>query len=333
MINRLRFIHIYAFFCLLLAGALFSGVSQAAQIARPGPELQTLSIANATKEDVLSIGFQTGRHIQFVRLDMGPGGKDEMENPGGVADLRVDTGLALWRFKEVPLAQAQGLTLREAETPVLELATGKGPQRRIAGEVQNLLPGPDAGPVCALDRFRPGMSMKEVCALLDPNPQRDDNDALLTSLGFAGMVWAARLEPAQDKEGPHAAKGAARLAHMELRRKLDAETLEKLFSTLNAQKYSPWQAELPGLDINFTQMPGMDPEKQKDMLRKVLEYFLATGKGEASIMLAPAAMLPQLADADGPHGDVQLFSVILRPESGNLVVDVAAYQEGDSPSN
>lgn len=333
MTNSLRFISIPALFCLALAGGIFSGTAQAAQIARSNPELRTLSIVNATREDILSIGFQAGRHMHFVRLDMAPDGKDEMENPGGTADLQVDTGLALWRFKTVPLAQAQGLTLRVAATPVLELALGKGQQRRIEGEAYSLMPGPDSGPVCALDRFRPGMAMKNVCALLAPDLLRDDNDALLTSLGFAGTVWAARLEPSQDKEDTVAAKGQDRLGRMELRRRLDMETLEKLFRTLSVQNYSLWQAELPGLDINFTQMPGMDTKKQKDMLHKVLEYFLDTGKGEASIMLVPTGMLPQLADADTPHGDVQLFTVILRPESGNLVVDVAAYQDGDTPSN
>ena len=195
-------------------------------------------------------------------------------------------------------------------------------------KVQSLLPGPDAGPVCALDRFRPGMPMKDVCTLLSAAPQHDDNDAVLASLGFAGMVWAARLEPAQRGEKP-SSKAPLVLDHMELRRKLDQETLDKLLSALYEQKYSPWQAELPGLDINFTQMPSMDLNKQKDMLRQVLEYFMSASKGEATIMLAPTEMLPKLADADAPSSDVQLFTITLRPASKNLVVDIAAYQESE----
>ena len=116
---------------------------------------------------------------------------------------------------------------------------------------------------------------------------------------------------------------------MELRRKLDQATLDKLMLALYDQKYSPWQAELPGLDINFTQMPSMDLAKQKDMLRQVLEYFMAAGKGEATIMLAPTDILPKLADADAPSGDVQLFTITLRPASKNIVVDVAAYRESE----
>ena len=35
---------------------------------------------------------------------MAPGARDDIENPGVTADLRVDTGLAFWFFKAVPLA-------------------------------------------------------------------------------------------------------------------------------------------------------------------------------------------------------------------------------------
>ena len=328
MTKALWFFRIYAAVCLVLAGFFACDAAHAAHIAKPGPEPQILSIVNGTAEDVLSIGFQTGRSTNFVRLDMPPGGRDDIENPGGAANLRVDTGLALWLFKDVPLAKAQSLTLRPGDKPVVELSVPKGETQRVTGEVQSLLPGPDAGPVCALDRFRPGMPMKDVCSLLSATPQRDDNDAVLASLGFAGMVWAARLEPAQP-EGKPASKAALVLDHMELRRKLDPETLEKLMNALYEQKYSPWQAELPGLDINFTQMPSMDLAKQKEMLRQVLDYFLAAGKGEATIMLAPADILPKLADADAPNGDVQLFTITLRPASKNLVVDVAAYRESE----
>ena len=328
MTKALWFLRIYAAICLVLAGLFGDAAVFAAHIAKPGPEPQILSIVNATGEDVLSMGFQTGKNVHFVRLDRPPGGKDDIENPGALTNLRVDTGLALWLFKDVPLNKAQKLTLRMGEKPTLELAAPKAEPQRLAGEVQSLLPGPDAGPVCTLERFRPGMPMKDVCALLSATPQRDDNDAVLASLGFAGMVWAARLEPAQP-EGKPGNKAAQVLDHMELRRKLDKETLEKLMQSLYDQKYSPWQAELPGLDINFTQMPSMDLAKQKDMLHQVLEYFLTAGKGEATIMLAPTDILPKLADADAPSGDVQLFTITLRPASKNLVVDVAAYREGE----
>ena len=330
MTKDIWFLRLYTAICLVLACTLFAGAARAAQIARPGPEPQILTIVNATGEDILSIGFQSGRSMNFVRLDMPPAGRDDIENPGAVSNLRVDTGLALWLFKDVPLGKAQTITLRAGDKPVLELSASRGEPQRHAGEVQSLLPGPDAGPVCTLDRFRPGMPMKDVCALLSATPQRDDNDAVLASLGFAGMVWAARLEPEPHDDNP-SSKAPLALDHMELRRKLDQETLDKLLNTLYEQKYSPWQAELPGLDINFTQMPSMDLSKQKDMLQQVLGYFMAAGKGEATIMLAPTDMLPKLAEADSPGSDVQLFTISLRPASKNILVDVAAYQENEDP--
>jgi hypothetical protein len=284
---------------------------------------QLLRIVNNTGADVLNLCFTRQGRTQYVRLDMPPHGNDMVENPGGSADLRVDTGLALWRFAAVPLGKARALTFDSGEPPALTVALRPEGQRRIAGSVTPLLPGPEHGPVCHLDQFRPGMTMREVCALLDPHPPRDDNDAVLTSLGFAGMVWAARLSPGTEDSG---GVGTDRLDHMELRRPLDAPTLDKLLKTLYAQGYAPWQAELPGLDMNFTEMTGRSAERRTALLRRTVDDFLAAGAGEATIMLAPQKLLPVLDDADAPHGDVQLFTLTLRCISRTLIVDVAAYQ-------
>ncbi|MDD4700855.1 MAG: peptidoglycan glycosyltransferase [Desulfovibrio sp.] len=292
---------------------------------------QNLSIVNNTGEDLLNIHLQRGKVTQFMRLDMQPGGSEEIENPGGTADLRLDTGLTLWTFSRVPLAQAESLTFGP-KPDTLTLVTDKGDLRQFSAHMRSLLPDENSGPVCALDRFRPGMSMKDVCALLDQSPPLDDNDAVLTSLGFAGMVWAARLLPGHAENGKSdisRASGPDRLEHMELRRKLDATTLNKLLATLYAQGYAPWQAELPGLDMNFVEMPNSDTARHKEILQQVLDYFLSSGQGEATVMLAPAAMLPNLADADRPQSDVQLFTLTLRHSSKNLVVDVAAYQASE----
>lgn len=45
--------------------------------------------------------------------------------------------------------------------------------------------------------------------------------------------------------------------------------------SLYDQKYSASGRSSVRIDINFTQMPSMDLAKQKDMLRQVLEYFMA----------------------------------------------------------
>ena len=312
---------------LILACLMLFSWSAASMAATP----QNLTIVNQTGEDLLNIHLQRGKVTQFMRLDMTPGNSEEIENPGGTAELRLDTGLALWTFSRVPLGQAKSLTFGP-QPDALTVATGKGESLQFRAGMRSLLPDENSGPVCALDQFRPGMRMKDVCALLDQSPPHDDNDAVLTSLGFAGMVWAARLLPGQvenGKPGIARTKGPDRLEHMELRRKLDAATLNKLLTTLYAQGYAPWQAELPGLDMNFVEMPKTDTAKHREILQQVLDYFMSAGQGEATIMLAPASMLPQLADADKPQSDVQLFTLTLRHSSKNLVVDVAAYQASE----
>ena len=288
-----------------------------------------LTVSNQTSRDLLNIRFHQGRTTYFVRLDMAPGARDDIENPGVTADLRVDTGLAFWFFKAVPLAQARRLTFCGDHTACLILEQKNNISRHINGNAQSLLPGELSRPVCTLDQFRPGMTMNDVCSLLEPDPPRDDNDAVLTSLGFAGMVWAARLAPSQSSGGSGTLSGRDRLGHLELRQHLTDANLAALLRTLYSQGYAPWQAELPGLDMNFTEMTDMDTAKQKDILQRALEYFLQSGRGEATLMLAPAAMLPALADADAPQRDVQLFTLTLRQSSRTLVVDVAAYQGGE----
>ena len=68
MSKLLRLFRIYAAVSLALCAFFAAGAALAAHIAQPGPEPQTLSIANNTGEDVLSIGFQTGRtmNVTFV---------------------------------------------------------------------------------------------------------------------------------------------------------------------------------------------------------------------------------------------------------------------------
>ena len=41
--------------------------------------------------------------------------------------------------------------------------------------------------------------------------------------------------------------------------------------------------------------------------------------------MRPAAMLPALANADGPQGDVQLFTITVRRPTATLIVDMTAY--------
>lgn len=305
--------------------------ASAAHVARPEPERQTLHIVNASGEDVLGIVFQTGQGVRVFRFDMAPGDSETIDNPGGTADVRVDTGLTLWHFAAVPLEDSVRLTLHGVRPPVLELAKANVDTHRMVGEAQDLLPATNAKPACALQRFRPGMPVQEVCSILGTDTPRDDQGALLASLDFAGLVWAARLisTPPEGEKNRTAASPEV-LTHLELRRRLDAATLKAVLHTLYARHYAPWQAELPGLDINFPRMP-LESARRRELLDTLLTPFLAAGQGEATIMLAPADMLPKLAEADTPpSGDVHLFTVTARLKAHNLIVDVATYQEKDA---
>ncbi|WP_297047392.1 peptidoglycan glycosyltransferase [uncultured Desulfovibrio sp.] len=287
-----------------------------------------LCISNQTRQDLLNIRFRSGASVFFLRLDMAPGQRDEVENPGGVADMRVDTGLALWSFRTVPVGEARRMTFCGDHAACMILELQDGIARHVNGTVRDLVPAAGSRPVCELAQFRPGMTMSDVCSLLNMDAPRDDNDAILEGLGFAGQLWAARLIPgaADADDGEAKATGREYLEHLELRRPLDQAGVEELLRVLYAQGYTPWQAEFPGLDMDFTEMQDLSTEKRQDALEQALRRFLRTGRGEANIMLAPMAELPALADADGPRADVQLFTLTLRPDSGTLLVDVAAYK-------
>ena len=287
-----------------------------------------MSISNQTGHDLINIRFRSGPRVFFLRLDMAPGQRDEVENPGGVADMRVDTGLEFWSFRDVPLGETRSMTFCGQHEACMILESRAGATRHVRGEVRELVPRPGSRPVCELDQFRPGMTMSDVCSLLDPDAPRDDNDAVLEGLGFAGQLWAARLIPGGATPAGEDVKSLGReyLEHLELRRPLEQDTLDRLLAELQARGLTPWQAEFPGLDMDFTEMPDLSAEKKRELLEQTLRRFLAAGKGEASFMLAPEAELPALADGDEPRSDVQIFTLTLRPASGVLLVDLAAYR-------
>lgn len=310
----------------LIAGLLFS------EIALAG----TLSIANKTTRDIINIHVSSAEKDFFLRLDLLPGATDSIENPELTADLRVDTGLELWNFQAVNLKQARNLSFFEGKPVFLDLTTVSGKVIRIDGAVQSMVPEHGGQPVCSLEKFHPAMTMKDVCAIFPDEMPRDDNGALLTGLGFAGLTWASRLIPARDEN----AKEDSLLEHLELRRPLAQADTEKLLKHLFQQGYVPWQAEFPGKDEQFGAEPAVRSEAH--VLEQV-DRFLASqlpvrhndhslGKKcvEASILMAPGNILPQLETADEPESDVQIFTVVLRPCTGVLLLDVAAYSAAES---
>lgn len=321
----------------ILPRVLLSALILTLFAALPGPSgtaraAGELSIGNQTRQDMLNIRFHTGPKVFFLRLDMAPGQRAEVENPGGVADMRVDTGLELWAFPAVPVGEARRMTFCGEHTACMILELKDGIARHVNGQIQELVPQPGSRPVCELSQFRPGMTMNDVCSLLSMDAPRDDNDAILEGLGFAGQLWAARLIPGAGEPEAQDAAGMGReyLEHLELRRPLEEATLGQLLTALYAEGMTPWQAEFPGLDINFTEMPDLSVDQKRELLDQTVQRFLKAGRGEASFMLAPAAELPALTEADAPRSDVQIFTITLRPDSGTLLVDLAAYRGSSS---
>ncbi|MBQ4567493.1 MAG: peptidoglycan glycosyltransferase [Desulfovibrio sp.] len=297
--------------------------------ALPASAAAPLGIVNDTTADLLNLRLDNGREVSFIRLDMPPGGQDDMENPQEVCDIRADFGLGLANFHAVPLKEVQRLVFCAEHPACLKLERPGHAASHLRGKYRSLLPQPGDTPVCHFEQFRPGMTMEEVCTLLPADTLRDDNDAILTSLGFAGQLWAARLSPAHPQSTASARKGGpATLGHLELRQPLSGQKLQALMQHLYRQGYAPWQAELPGIDMDFAEMADLGLERHKSLLEEALRHLMEAGTGEATVMLAPAAMLPLLADADAPQQDVQLFTLTLRQTSRTLIVDVAAYQAG-----
>lgn len=325
----MRRIHLSALMLAALAAAgFFMGIASAS----------VLEIRNQSSSEILNIMIEPqnkkdGAEPIFLRLDLVPGAADKADNPGFRANLRVDTGLQLWLYKDVALEDAESLVFCPDYQGCLALRNKKGELGYAAVSLRELAPGHGSRPVCELGRFRPMMPMREVCAILEPDLPRDDNGACLTGLGFAGKLWAARLAPFQD--GPITEDSL--LEHMELRRKLSKSDVEETLDALYKLGYVPWQAEFPGGGMDFDGGAGL--QARKELVDKAIDKFLrsfsrrppqvnnaADEEAEASVLLAPADNLKALENADSPPEDVQLFTMILKPLSSTLLLDVTAYK-------
>lgn len=301
------------------AGALLAFFLVCALFPAPqarAAEKASLRLENQGVTDLLNMLLDEKGREFFLRLDLAPKGSAEIENPAVPVNMRVDCGLFFVHFENVPLENATALVFGNGGPQNLVLDQKNGQSLKLAGRLEPLVPQPGSKPVCELSSFTPGMKMEDVCAIVPEKAPRDDNDAVLAGLGFAGLLWAARLYPGKD----------GMLEHLELRRPLDAADLRRLTDFLWRGNYVPWQAELPGMDVDFAEMSQKEPAFQREFVESALANFLKDGHGEATIMFAPAGSLPLLADADSPPDDVQLFTLNLRPKSNLLLLDVAAYK-------
>ena len=307
--------------CLLLPQRGLASPSPAEEEAEP----PTLSVQNLTEQELLSVRFSAARQGSSARLDQPPCGEDALENPGGTQDIRLDMGFALWTFPGIALGELKGFAAcGEHKESCLQLFYRNGKTEHRQGKVWSLLPEPGSRPVCALTRFRTGMKMQEACAILEKEAPHDENGAVLTSLGFADRIWAARLTP-----GP-GDPATATLEHLELRQVLTRDHLHALLQTLYTQGYCLWQAEFPGMDVDFTEMASIGEEQRHRILEQGIDLIFAAGTGDASIMLAPRSQVVALREADAPEEDVQLFTVSLYPASRTLLVDIAAYRADEA---
>ena len=288
---------------------------------------QSVLVSNRSHSDLVGVRFVQPGGVSLSRLDLAPGMEEDLENPGGEAELRLDLGLELCSWKKVALDGLKALTLCPDHRGCIILEGEAGAPAHLAGECRSLLPGPGATPVCALDKFRPGMTMRDACGLIS-EAYRADDSAYLASLGYAGLVWSARLYAGGSQSSGDITK--EQLEDIELRQTLTPEHLAAVRQTLARQDYVPWQATFPGMELDFADMKGASPEDREALLKASLDLFLKSGRGEASVMFAPRGLLPELATADAPRSDIHLFTLMLRRDSGTMILDMAAYT-GEEP--
>ena len=295
-------------------------------LAQPGSQERsdTILVSNRSHNDLVGIRVIQDGTISLSRLDLAPGNDEDLENPGGIAELRLDLGLSICSWKEVDLNAARVIMACPAHEGCIVVTDANDQSVHLSGDCKSLLPAPGDPPVCTLDSFRAGMTMRDACGLINTAYTADDS-AYLTSLGFAGLVWSARLYAGMSED-----VASARLEDIELRQVLDENSLHAVQTALDSQGYVPWQATLPGIEMNFTEMGDMDAVGQRELLTLAISSFLRGGRGEASILFAPAGMLGELTTGDAPSLDVQLFTVILRRDSDTLILDMASYS-GDEP--
>ena len=149
---------------------------------------------------------------------------------------------------------------------------------------------------------------------------------LFAKEGAKVVISARRVAPLEDVANKIREAGGEVLEHVELRQKLSDQRLDALLASLYNMGYRPWQAELPGLDMNFTEMPVADQKRQMEILHMALGMLMNAPRGDACIMMAPGDMLPDLI-SDTPRKDVQLLTITVRRPTATLIVDMTAYSD------
>ncbi len=282
----------------------------------------TLIVHNKSHYELVALRITSADTTGFARLDLNPDDEDELENPGGTAAVSIDLGLYLGTWKDIPLDNAQKLTLSGDRGEFLLVQDQAGNETSYKGDLKSLLPEKDARPACSLDGFHTGMTMKQVCGLLENKNEMED-EILLASMGFANTVWSARLFASKDKNGN---ADDAVLEGVELRQKLTRETLLAVMSDIAKRNhYVPWQASLPGMELTFSDMAGYDDKDKEAILSCALDAYLAHCHGNISVQYVPADVMQKLVNAEVPDKDIQIYTISTHGASQTLIVEMTAY--------
>ncbi len=291
------------------------------QAAPADPDAAVMLLTNESRQDLVAIRISGGETTSFARVDLVPGDEDEVENPGGTASVRLDLGLSLAQWDDVQLDHVLRLALCGSHDCCLAVTRAGGEPVHMKGTSRSLLPPPDSTPACSLDGFHAGMTMKDACGLLRDYDAMEEH-IMLAPMGFAGIVWSARLyageESGEDLEN-------AQLESVELRQRLSDDNVDAVLAALARLKYVPWQATFPGAELTFTEMLSYTPEDHGAILNACLKAFRAQSSGSGVIQYVPEALMKTLTSLQVPRGTTQIYTLTLHNDALALSLDMSAY--------
>ncbi len=291
------------------------------QAAPADPDAAVMLLTNESRQDLVAIRISSGETTSFARVDLVPGDEDEVENPGGTASVRLDLGLSLAQWDNVQLDHVLRLALCGSHDCCLAVTRAEGEAAHMKGTSRSLLPPPDSTPACSLDGFHAGMTMMDACGLLRDYDAMEEH-IMLAPMGFAGIVWSARLY-AGEESGEDLKN--TQLESVELRQRLSDDNVNAVLAALARLKYVPWQATFPGAELTFTEMLSYTPGDRGSILNACLKAFRSQSSGSGVIQYVPEALMKTLTSLQVPRGTTQIYTLTLHNDARTLSLDMSAY--------
>lgn len=286
------------------------------------PDVPTMLVSNRSHHDLVALRINDGSTTSFARMDLYPGSEDEIENPGGTVELRLDLGLQLCTWDRVNLTGVRSIALCSDHEGCLVVDRGDGSAPvHTRGACTSLLPREGAMPVCTLEGFHSGMTMKEACGLINTYYTME-TDVYLATVGFANIAWSARLYA---DTGNVKNVGDAVLENVELRQQISVPNIRAVQMALKRLDYVPWQASFPGIELTFTDMRNLSEKKRQELLELCVSAFLTEGRGTGSVTYVPLRLLEALKAPEVAGLDTQLYTLSLHRDSDTMVLDMSAY--------